>query len=612
MDEHRKNRLKKQLAIGGASLVLASAAYGLWSLAQQPATQKAALSPPPQQEPLFPQLPAEATRPATVVGDLQITPQSLSTGQITIGQGSYAGSFTLRALHRPVIIRQISMSFTQASGIQIDSAKCVGKTLAVDETCTVDVLFDPADPVRVDKQIAIHAESDNSDGSKKTLDRMVVMVGEAVRPPPPEKPQVIVQAAPVEDTRQNPALVAYLANRSNLGGFDNETTIGPQSPETDSWSEVGFNRSMSTFPSDLTRVVTMDKPIPAVLKIGVDTRFSNRAVAQVERDIYGGEGRLIVIPRGSAVIGTVGASGSTGEEKVQIQWTRIQRPDGAVFAIEAYGGDAMGRPGAPAHIDNRYLERYGMSLLTTVLNVGVTLGLDGKQTVQNSGNATGTGQYSNNYGYNTNQAIVQQDARSVATQQANQYLQGITAELQKEGQQIAPIRTVPPGTRLTIFPSRDLYLKPINPTKEMRARILSERARASFGSADPTAIAQNVRQAPAAAIAQPTAPASTSRARVTYDPVTGQPIVVHPPQEKAILDNNGFPILPGNLNMQPTVSARPATNQPETVGQSTQSTVALDGTDPSASQLRQRAQPQTSQTTRRAPSGAAPWGVLSD
>ncbi|GHE76497.1 hypothetical protein GCM10019059_39680 [Camelimonas fluminis] len=106
MDEHRKNRLKKQLAIGGASLVLASAAYGLWSLAQQPATQKAALSPPPQQEPLFPQLPAEATRPATVVGDLQITPQSLSTGQITIGQGSYAGSFTLRALHRPVIIRK--------------------------------------------------------------------------------------------------------------------------------------------------------------------------------------------------------------------------------------------------------------------------------------------------------------------------------------------------------------------------------------------------------------------------------------------------------------------------------------------------------------------------
>lgn len=611
MDENRKTRLKKQLKIGGISVGLGALAVGLWQISQSPPPPQSALTPPPQQTPLFPQMAAEREKPKTIIGELQVSPASLTTGIITLGQGSYSGSFSLRALHRPVTIRQITISLAQQSGIKLDTARCVGKTLAVDETCTVDVLFDPADPVRVDKQISVHAESDNSDGSRKALDRVVPLSAEAVNPPPPpQKPQVIVQAGPAEDTRVNPALASYLQNRSNLGGFDNEMGIGPLTPEADSWSEVGFGRSTSTFPTDLTRVVTMDKPIPAVLKIGLDTRYSNRAVAQVERDIYGGEGRLIVIPRGSTVIGTVGASGSTGEEKVQIQWTRIQRPDGAVFAIEAYGGDAMGRPGAPAYIDNRYLERYGMSLLTTVLNVGVTLGLDGKQTVQNSGNSNFVGgQFGVNNGYNNNQAIVQQDARAVATQQANQYLQGITADLQKEGQQIAPIRTVPPGTRLTIFPSRDLYLKPINPTKEMRDRLIAERARNTMAAPDMTQAAQQGRQAPVSAVQQPTAPTSTSRASVTYDPVTGQPIVSRPAQDRPILDANGFPILAGNMGLQPTISARPVANQPANQGSGNlTSSVTLNGTDPSAAQLRQQAQP----TQQAARPGAAPWSVLNE
>jgi hypothetical protein len=463
------------------------------------------------------------------------------------------------------------------------------------------VIFDPANPIRVDKQIVIQADSDNSDGSKKALDRHVTLNGEAVRPPPPPE-RTIVQApvAPVAAPEpDNPALTAYLQNRTNLGGFSNQVSVGPQSPEVDSWSEVGFARSMSTFPSDLTRVVTMDKPIPAVLKIGIDTRFSNRAIAQVERDIYGGEGRLIVIPRGSVVTGTVGSSGSTGEEKVQISWTRIMRPDGAVFAIEAYGGDAMGRPGAPADIDNRYLERYGMSLLTTVMNVGLTVGLDGKQTVQNSSGGYSSGSGGTSYGGN---AVVQQDARAVATQQANQYLQGVTNQLQQEGQQIAPIRTVPPGTRLTIFPNKDLFLKPIDPTKEMRQKLIAaEQERLRQGNI--TQAASN----PTAAVTAPrttqSAPAVTApQADVTYDPITGQPILrqTAAPQ-KPLLDANGFPILPGNLGMQPVTSVQPQRAQPSTLSsRPAVGSVLLDGNDQSASQLRQAppAQPQ---------SGNAPW-----
>jgi hypothetical protein len=363
MDDLRKNRLKNQAMIGLGVLGVGSLAWGLWAFAQPEPKAQAIEKVNIEPGPVFPIIPEETAPPPLVVGDLAIAPSTLLMGSVTIGEGSYSGSFTVTARERPILVKKVSISFAQQSGIQIDASRCVDRTLAPDESCTVDVVFDPLNPIRVDKQVVIQADSDNSDGSRRALDRQVTLSGEAVRPPPPpvvEAPPVVVAQAPVEETVVNPALAAYLANRNSLGGLDTgEPIVGPQKPEDESWSDAGFRRSMSTYPTDMTRLVTMDKPIPAVLKIGIDTRYSNRAIAQVERDIYGGQGRLVVIPRGSTVIGQVNASGSTGEEKVQIQWTRIQRPDGAVFAIEAYGGDAMGRPGAPAYIDNRYMERFG-------------------------------------------------------------------------------------------------------------------------------------------------------------------------------------------------------------------------------------------------------------
>ncbi|PZR86527.1 MAG: hypothetical protein DI537_28360 [Stutzerimonas stutzeri] len=600
MDENRSTRYKRLAIILAAAGGIGTVSYGLWRIAQQEPA-KTAEAPRPASVQMFDALPAEAPKPENIVGELVVSPSVLAMGTITIGEGSFAGSFSVRAEKRPILIKRVSVSFAQQTGISIDAARCADRTLGPEETCTVDVIFDPANPIRVDKQIVIQADSDNSDGSKKALDRHVTLNGEAVRPPPPpEKPVVVapVTAAAAPEP-ENPALTAYLQNRTNLGGFSNQVSIGPQSPETDSWAEVGFARSMSTFPTDLSRVVTIDKPIPAVLKIGIDTRYSNRAIAQVERDIYGGEGRLIVIPRGSVVTGNVGATGSTGEEKVQIAWTRIQRPDGAVFAIEAYGGDAMGRPGAPADIDNRYLERYGMSLLTTVLNVGVTVGLDGKQTVQNSSGGYSSGSGGTSYGGN---AVVQQDARAVATQQANQYLQGITNQLQQEGQQIAPIRTVPPGTRLTIFPNKDLFLKPIDPTKEMRQKLLAaeqERSRQS-GATQNGAVSASAIAPPRTT--QPTPAVTAPQADVTYDPITGQPILKGTTvQQKPLLDANGFPILPGNLGMQPVTSVQPQRSQPSTLSSKPAvGSVLLDGNDQSASQLRQTPAPQQQ-------NGNAPW-----
>ena len=578
-DEQRKRLVGRgivlMLGVGFTGL-----AYGFW---QSSNTKSEAIAPAPVQaaQPIFDPPPAEKPKMPTIVGRLAVSPETLQMGSITLGQGSYSGSFTLTARQRPIKVKTVSVNFAQESGIKLDAMNCVDKQLGADESCTVDVLFDPLNPRRIEKQVIISAESDNSDGSKRQIDMQVALIGEAVQPPPP--PQAVAKVVEPtrvvvhEESRPNPALVAYLNNRQMLGGLNSgDVLVGPQKPESEDWSEIGQQRSMSTYPADLSHTLTMDKPIPAVVKIGIDTRYSNRAVAVVERDIYGGDGRLVIVPRGSVVTGLIRSSGSSGEEKVQMSFTRLVRPDGAAFAIQAYAGDAMGRPGVPAYIDRRYAERFGLSALATAANIGATIGLGGNQSVATTGSGV----------------VASQDANSVATQQLNAYAQTVTGQLDKEGQQIAPIRSVPPGTRITVFPSTDLFLKPITPTEQMRQQILAKRRdrqeqeagfrREAFkeeallnGAIGPNGL-------PVTNAVPGVTQQSASQTQVTYDPITGQPVVragsTTTTTARPNVDRTGFPILPGNLGLQTPaggpLSAEVGANSP-----------LLNGTDASGSEL---------------------------
>lgn len=567
----QKSRRQKQALLGVAVVGFTALTYGLFNYA----TQNKPEAVQPQQakaaEPIYDTPPVEKPKMPTVRGDLAASPDRLDMGTVTIGKGSYSGSFTLTARRRPIRIRTVTVNFAQQSGIKVDGSGCMDRTINDGESCTVDILFDPLNPTRVDKQVVIMAESDDSDGSKHQVDKQVGLSGEAVLPaaPPVAARPETVRLAVADEGRPNPALVAYLQNRQQLGGLNSmDVVVGPQKPSNDDWREINQTRSMSTYPSDLSHVLTIDKSIPAVIKVGIDTRYANRAIAIVERDIYGGDGRIVIVPRGSVVTGTVSASGSSGEEKVQVQFTRLVRPDGAAFAIQAFAGDAMGRPGVPAYIDRRFAERFGMSALTTAANIGATIGLNGQQTAATTGSGV----------------VASQDANSVATQQLNAYAQTLTAQLDKEGQQIAPIRSVPPGTRVTIYPTVDLFLKPIVPTEQMRQAILARRREQmeqettyrkdalreellSSGEIGPNG--QPITNA-VPGVTQQTA----SQTQITYDPITGQPVVrsgsASTTTARPGMDRTGFPMLPGNTGLQTPVD----TGGP-----------LLNGTDASGSQL---------------------------
>lgn len=133
----------------------------------------------------------------------------------------------------------------------------------------------------------------------------------------------------------------------------------------DDW---GINRAVSTLRVNMDNMITADKPIPAVLARSLISLGEAPVTAIVERNVYGDSGRNVIIPAGSRVIGglqTVDVESrfdnSSGGVKLEISWSRIIRPDGIAFLLDAgrtQTGDAQGRGGgALGYVDEQLVKK---------------------------------------------------------------------------------------------------------------------------------------------------------------------------------------------------------------------------------------------------------------
>lgn len=250
--------------------------------------------------------------------------------------------------------------------------------------------------------------------------------------------------APPQPTLTREEQFVLARRQAVFGGAQPSATTAHQTTRpTGGWDELDIPTSTSSLPQNMSRVVTMDRVITAVIARPYDSRSSQQVVAQVDRNVYGAHGRNVLIPRGSQLIGT--AQG--GSERVAISWTQIIRPDGARFVIEATTGDAMGQGGVPGHINERLMKRYGSILLGTALNAGIAKTLNAKEEAG--------GDFAN--AARNNGAIISDIVR--------EDLQRIVQDYVQRNQDIQKVITVPAGTRITVIPTMDLQLRPMSRPK---------------------------------------------------------------------------------------------------------------------------------------------------
>jgi type IV secretion system protein VirB10 len=113
--------------------------------------------------------------------------------------------------------------------------------------------------------------------------------------------------------------------------------------------------------------------IPAVLETGFDSTKPGFARAMVSRDVRGFDGKYVLIPRGSRLIGEYQSVIAQGQHRAVITWTRLMRPDGMTIEMQSPAVDTVGRGGVAASVNSHFMAKLGNALLQSTFAIGQAL-----------------------------------------------------------------------------------------------------------------------------------------------------------------------------------------------------------------------------------------------
>jgi type IV secretion system protein VirB10 len=260
-------------------------------------------------------------------------------------------------------------------------------------------------------------------------------------PMPPQQPQIIYVPQPMPpQPMPQPAQPAPRTNADATVVVDNTQGDAPQVASAGAAPSQGGEGGVSASPSiaggrvraaqlaNRSTTVPQGTLIPAVLETGFDSTRPGLARAMVTKDVRGFDGKKILIPRGSRLIGEYKSENNPGQNRARIDWLRLIRPDGATIAIGSPSGDPLGRGGVKAKVNNHFFQKFSGAILQSMLDIGVNIA---SQELSSS----------------RSPVIV---ALPGTLQQSTQALG------QQQQQQITPTLKVRPGTSITIFAARDL------------------------------------------------------------------------------------------------------------------------------------------------------------
>ena len=183
--------------------------------------------------------------------------------------------------------------------------------------------------------------------------------------------------------------------------------------------------------------------VAANLLTAINTSLPGDIIAQVRQDVYDTvSGQILLIPKGSKLLGKYDSSIAYGQERILIVFNRIIRPDGTSIQLSNFtAANQQGESGFDADVNNHWGKVLGAATISTMLSFGAGVAAN------NHPGGGGTNQY-----YPSSQ----QTAITGAAGNVSQTGQALTSR----AMDIQPTLTVPVGFSFNIIVNKDMVLAP--------------------------------------------------------------------------------------------------------------------------------------------------------
>jgi type IV secretion system protein VirB10 len=159
-------------------------------------------------------------------------------------------------------------------------------------------------------------------------------------------------------------------------------------------SGTSTEKVSATFIGDRNFLLAKGSFIDCVLQTRLDSTVPGMTACTVTRNIFSDNGKVLLIERGSTVVGEYQSNIQQGQRRIFVLWSRIKTPHGVIVSLESPGTDALGGAGIPGVVNTHFWARFGGALLLSLVDdaaAAASLGQEGGQVFQ-FGNTAGAAQ----------------------------------------------------------------------------------------------------------------------------------------------------------------------------------------------------------------------------
>lgn len=199
--------------------------------------------------------------------------------------------------------------------------------------------------------------------------------------------------------------------------------------------------------------------IPGILETAIVSDLPGQVRAIVSQDVYSFDGRRILIPTGTLLIGEYQSEITRGQTRIFVVWTRMLRDDGVSVRLNSIGADSLGRAGLTGRVDKKFRERFGAAILLSIVGAGASY-----QTGYGSEAAAGDSDDA-------------QNAEELARETLAQTFSDMANQALGDSLRIPPTISVSQGERIFVFVRQDLDFSAMyeDPVTEALKEIRRER-----------------------------------------------------------------------------------------------------------------------------------------
>ncbi|MGE4409599.1 MAG: type IV secretion system protein VirB10 [Sphingobium sp.] len=238
----------------------------------------------------------------------------------------------------------------------------------------------------------------NGGGGTEKVKRDEVIRTNTVFEPAPEKPKVepeavkvtsapparVVMPAPVEEpdpllqSATRAPVIAFSAGSSQQRRTEPAQTLDGQGrPTKDSAEDVRFGQLMKPTVLQGSKagtlgnrnfIVAMGASIPCVLETALSSDQPGFTSCVLPRDVLSDNGRVVLMPKGTQVIGEYRGGIKRGQSRLFVLWNRAKTPEGVIVTLASPATDGLGRAGFDGYVDSHFMERFGGALLLSVVS----------------------------------------------------------------------------------------------------------------------------------------------------------------------------------------------------------------------------------------------------